>query len=872
MKMLFDSPTQKFGYLDIKQSSKVKGRKLKTWRRRWLVLTKMTNMSNDEFVAKLDLYTSESSWKSLDNEKTTFMLENISCIQSAKSKTHPNAFEIVEKQPILVLSGATDLESYSWMLTLQQMLTPEQIETKKDSYIVKVFDNEYSQKWNLSGQMTMNVSPACISLVDTQSCIISWALSTLIRFNVEKNPITGLTDVLMIECGPHSPTGQSCFKFSSDEAQEILSAIRQSICLALAQKQIARKSSNTRPRTVSVTVSEKGFQHLLDTIPVVIDPSRDRSESDSSNSLTGTSPTLSVSPSAIKQEIYSSSIGRQSSSRVNAEQGVTVGRTSSELEALVESDEQLTTDLADQLEVHKNEDNTAASQTPSKDTGYSVIKAVPSLAQVNSSVLFSAHSEKNLQIASKNLNSENSHHLSEDINLTSRKSDEQAHYESTTSDLKLNSTASIRTMTLPLMKDDKRSVPHYQEIKTKDSSTPKEDTPKKRSSSTGDLQVNLKHSESDFENDYEELDELRASVQRLKLSKQSDSPPALPARPSAKNFVHNKLNSSARMNTKKKRPFFKRSEKSVRHSDEDVSQKSDIKMCMCSDIGAERLPFVSDSGFCVVCQGIVEFQKPKKRVPSKENVLGSTHSSLNDLYSSIPEVSTNLTKRRRSSDITPVSSSFYAACDISLTDIKKQTSQNCSATAVTDSGSQDDDGACASKIVPKPLQYNASDPLISFFVDDENFLSHPMVSGIKESPPTPPTTPTLSPNFDLTFQQMLLDSPTSHLPSLPFIHGRESMPPSSSSFPIASPQTQFPFVFLPFPFSPLSPTPGMLPDAMLWNQSTFGSRSPEYTPEDTSYISMEGRNFQNLEEKGLRNEDTSGVYVGPSHRSSGDIF
>ncbi|KAH9499738.1 Canalicular multispecific organic anion transporter 1 [Bulinus truncatus] len=877
--MFFDSPTQKFGYLDIKQSSKVKGRKLKTWRRRWIVLTKMTNMSNEEFVAKLDLYTSENSWKNHDSDKTTFMLENISCIQSAKSKTHPNAFEIVDRHPILVLSGSSDLESYSWMLTLQQILTPELIDAKKDSYSVKALSDGSSQKWNISGELTLGVSPACISLVNTErTCVVSWGLSTLVRFNVEKNPSTGLMNILMIECGPNSPTGQSSFRFQSDEAQEILSAIRQSICIALAQKQIARRTCNTRPRAVSVTVSEKGFQHLLDSNPVVIDPSRDRSESDSSNSITGTSPTMSVSPASVKQELTSSGSFHswQQGARL-VDQGVTVVRSGSELEALVESDEHGSQDSKDYPDFGSKK---PASREPSKEGGYTVIRDVNSADQSGLGASSPASSpptthgdeDKKVSITVGS---------SEALHLAWSKSDRPASYETTPEKTLPNQHVSIRTMTLPLMHDDRQAQPLYQEIDRVGSTDPshqKEGLSKKRSSSTGDLQLMKKRYEPTFEDDYEELDELRASVQKLHIGNAGDSPPALPARPSSKSFVQNKLNSSMGLEMKKKRPFFKRSEKPVTSSNEEVSRKqtNNSGPCSCGDIGANRQCFVSDNGHCIICKGTVEIQKPKRNVrsSSKDDLLASTHSSLNDLYMSIPEVSTNLTKRRRSSDITPVSSSFYASCEVSVQDLQKL------ATSIQKANEPDThetvnnpniiDAAAPKTPSPKPNLSKSSDPLISFFVDDENFLSHPMVVSQMSTSVTTPTTPT---NSELLNSGLLAtNSPTSPVPVFPFFGLHFSVPPTCTPYSPTSDQGQISLSFWP-QASNLQMSPTMTTTfqstAGLWNSALYNGLqarpiSTTVAHQEGSYITMAGNNLLRSTESSLAGDEINGGYVGPT--------
>ncbi|GFN95958.1 docking protein 2 [Plakobranchus ocellatus] len=319
------TPTQKFGFIDIKQPPKVKGRKLKSWRRRWAVLTLLNDLSRGgQPLAKLDLYESETKWRRDSPERVTFVLENITSVQPTASKTHAHAIEIVERQAMLMLSGLSEVDSYGWMLALQQMLVPSQVEINKDSYQVAVLPNAHSVRCGLAGEYTMHVNPRGIELINmTGMSAINWGLSTLIRFQMEG------VSTLCIECGPNSPTGQSSFRLSCNEASAALRAIRQSICQALFQKQHVRhhhqqqqqqhqqpqqqpatppqvqhqhepqhhqqqpqqplpqasgagtpENSSRRTRSISATVSEKGYQSLLESLPLNV--KFDRSDSDSS--------------------------------------------------------------------------------------------------------------------------------------------------------------------------------------------------------------------------------------------------------------------------------------------------------------------------------------------------------------------------------------------------------------------------------------------------------------------------------------------------------------------------------------------------------------------------------------------------------------
>ncbi|CAL1532744.1 unnamed protein product [Lymnaea stagnalis] len=784
--MAHDSPTQKYGYLDIKQSSSVKGRRLKSWRRRWIVVTKMSNLSSDEFAAKLDLYETETGWRNQSSDKTTFMLENVTSIQPVRSKTHRNAFEIVERNPVLVLSGCSDLESYSWMLTLQLILTPDLIEVKKECYQVSVSSNDHSKKWSLSGDMTMRVSPTCISLVDkTNVCILSWGLSTLKKFDVQKESITGVMNILVIECGPNSPTGQSCFRFVSDEAQDILSAIRQSICLALEQKQNARKAAAPRQRAISVTVSEKSFQHLLENNPVFVD-SRDRSGSDSSNSTTctntGTSPTCLVSPAMLKQEMINSN---NSFRQRSAESGSVAARSGSELEALVEGEEpshgSVTGNEPNSKQGEKKENGHRRQNShPNKlikDGGYSVIKDVGLPAKVRRNT-FSSESLENAgddAIVKQDIVTGDHLLLVDDIDsrfdssIQLSKSDRYARYK------EQRNGAPFTTMTFPRTSDDTSSLTHDHRIEksheAKLTSSPVDST-RRRSNSTGDIQGRRRHrtAEAKFENDYEELDELRASVQKIIRSKKTDSPPELPARPSSKSFSHQNLDFSS---LKKKRFTFKRPSSQNKQDGQPKAMNSN--KCTCYDVRSERHHFVSEMAACVVCGGATITNPPWNIVKSlsNEELVGSTHSSVSDLYMSIPDVNNSLTKRRRSSDITPVSSSFLLGSS-SLTNAFNTTqkpansSQQQTETSIPFIADPFKVRIAAPTAIVEPVKSSSGDPLMTFFLDDDGFPSHPMVTGQLPSQISPSNLDLLT-STDLTgFSHSPPPVPSPQLPMPPF--------------------------------------------------------------------------------------------------------
>ncbi|GFR87375.1 dentin sialophosphoproteinlike [Aplysia californica] [Elysia marginata] len=188
-------PTQKFGYIDVKQPAKVKARKLKSWRRRYAVLTLLNDLSRGgKPLAKLDLFESEEKWKRDSSNRVTFILENVTSIRGAHSRTHPFALEIVQRHPVLVLSGTTETNSYTWMLALQKMLVPSQVPRYEDSIQVRVLPDEDALRCGLSGEHTMYVTPQHIELVNASGVsTITWSLSTLKKFDQENDSVFTIT-------------------------------------------------------------------------------------------------------------------------------------------------------------------------------------------------------------------------------------------------------------------------------------------------------------------------------------------------------------------------------------------------------------------------------------------------------------------------------------------------------------------------------------------------------------------------------------------------------------------------------------------------------------------------------------------------------
>ncbi|XP_005089819.2 serine-rich adhesin for platelets [Aplysia californica] len=806
--MAFEAPTQKFGYLEIKQSSKVKGRKLKSWRRRWVVLTKMSDLSSEEIVARIDIYDNEAKWRRGDSDRTTFVFEHVTHIGMATSRTRPHAFEIAERTPVLVLSGSNELESYSWILTLQQIFTPEQIESKKGVYTVEIQVNTHASKWSLSGEYSLHVSPACISLVDSQgSSVVSWGLSTLVRFNVEKHPETGVQTLLVIECGPNSPTGQSLFQFFSEEAPEILSAIRQSICLALAQKQNTRRSMPPRSRTISATVSEKSFQNLLDSHAVFPDLTRERSGSDSSSS------TMYLgSPVAPNDSVASpnSPPGLESNGSVSSSPAVPfrpprlsdagLGRANSELEALDESEEHIgfadvQVSRADsggkeQPSMSHHQNTTERVRKRKEDHGYSVIRDAKSNGPQRPARRITIGSAPQ-ELASHSFESTTEEFASENLTRAEKDSDDISNVDSAISSMTLSS---------PLSRHGSISeLHHYQELKHV---TKQEETPtfgklnKRRSSSTSDLQSlwKLQRPDSKFENVYEELDQFRNSRSKSKKSKSPEIPPALPARPVSMSFSTQQNAQPGRSESKKKRPFFKRGRSSTLS---DMEPQHAKKKCRCDE---------SKDGRCV-CGGNVSQPATNPSMASKssstEDVVASGSSSLSDLYMSIPDIATTTTttKRRRSSDITQRKSWEF---DLNMEEgarksnslprhVKKLGNDSSACSGIQSSSSQaqlidlsdpsDDEQTSRSRAVPASVISKSSDPLMSFFFDDTSFDSNPMVTGELS---TSTTASTLS-------AELLSLSPVSNTQPLTSTH-QTTLPLPQLPVPTGAPTTN---VFIP---------------------------------------------------------------------------
>jgi hypothetical protein len=95
----------------------------------------MSIRSAGRSAAKVDVYSDEKTAKNSPADKQTFILEFVTDIRSAKSKTHSHAFEIVERDPVLLLAGSTELDTQSWMSTFKKIFFPEQEENGTSTFL-----------------------------------------------------------------------------------------------------------------------------------------------------------------------------------------------------------------------------------------------------------------------------------------------------------------------------------------------------------------------------------------------------------------------------------------------------------------------------------------------------------------------------------------------------------------------------------------------------------------------------------------------------------------------------------------------------------------------------------------------------------------
>ena len=97
-----------------------------SWKKKWVILQEMSIRSaGGRSAAKVDVYADEKTSQSSPADKHTFILEFVTEVRTAKSKTRDHAFEVVEREPVLLLSGATETESQTWVSALMKIFWPE---------------------------------------------------------------------------------------------------------------------------------------------------------------------------------------------------------------------------------------------------------------------------------------------------------------------------------------------------------------------------------------------------------------------------------------------------------------------------------------------------------------------------------------------------------------------------------------------------------------------------------------------------------------------------------------------------------------------------------------------------------------------------
>lgn len=98
---------------------------LQTWKRKWVVVHKMTDLAAGTFAAKFILYNDEEATNQPTSDKQAFIFDHVTAVQHAKSKTHPLAFQIVQTAPVLMFSGLSERDTNDWMTSLKEIFWPE---------------------------------------------------------------------------------------------------------------------------------------------------------------------------------------------------------------------------------------------------------------------------------------------------------------------------------------------------------------------------------------------------------------------------------------------------------------------------------------------------------------------------------------------------------------------------------------------------------------------------------------------------------------------------------------------------------------------------------------------------------------------------
>ncbi|ESO82803.1 hypothetical protein LOTGIDRAFT_155833 [Lottia gigantea] len=300
--MTTEKGIEKSGYLEVKQPSSTKGRKLKSWKKKWVVVHQMSDLANGKYNAKIDIYSDANSAKKSPTDKMTFVLENITAVQLSKSKTHPNAFEVVETEPVLVFSAASEQETATWMSIYRRIFQHDEL-GEFDIFGVNIISNAHAKRLNLEGRVLLSISSATVGvLTPDYKQVVQWKLSTIKRFYTEDDSRDQTQKLFIIETGPSSASGEGTCRFSTPEWDLILSTIRKNINSAISERQHLKLAEQVRERSssTSTTTSEYHFTNLLANSDVPSGSCSDRSNSvnslGSSVFTNGSNPDCSATP------------------------------------------------------------------------------------------------------------------------------------------------------------------------------------------------------------------------------------------------------------------------------------------------------------------------------------------------------------------------------------------------------------------------------------------------------------------------------------------------------------------------------------------------------------------------------------------------
>lgn len=86
----------------------------------------MTDLAAGTFAAKFLLYNDEDDSKLTTSDKQAYIFDHVTSVETAKSKTRPLAFQIVQEAPALMLSAMTETETHDWMTSLKELFWPDE--------------------------------------------------------------------------------------------------------------------------------------------------------------------------------------------------------------------------------------------------------------------------------------------------------------------------------------------------------------------------------------------------------------------------------------------------------------------------------------------------------------------------------------------------------------------------------------------------------------------------------------------------------------------------------------------------------------------------------------------------------------------------